>query len=976
MKRVLLLTIGATFFLTLAKAQISPWEPVRGLNEEILAMGHSATQLRAATRSGLFSSNDNGILWTLEERINLSANNHFPIWMLDSVAVAILPKIVLNLNPELYYVLYRSVAGADFVEGNWSFDPAGAWGATTTVQSFYAADDSTLCIALRRAFGTGGDPQMTLYISKNAGQTWLASVSLGVFERKKCIANSGDGYWMTNTFPADSIFKYCTDGSTLIASAKVPSGGSQITGGFYLADTLSLVSSSGRYNSTTDDGNTWKSGILPFDTVGNFWREKGILYLRNPNGLYRSRHLWDTVWDTIYEKGISGMEGAEGIFRAGNSFFKKTNDFCPQTFRKSSGQSYAQWKPIQPVGLDPAAGPNSTAVQNDSLFFRYNNCTFQEGCGGIFRPTSPRPPQPGSFKHLSARFFIVPQNAAYAMLRTLNNGAHWDTVLYNINFSGSFVSAGTRLYYYSLNKVIYSDDLGSNWIETNWVADQLLSNGIDTLVRQLGPNQSFVSFDSGNNWLKINNLPVPGYLRLYQNKLALMVDKKVWVSTDWGMNWPLTKEIFYPGTVFRTWADKGVYIIDLHRTTYPICENISVGSTDGGLHWSSWPSPFRSNGNCSGALLPGTHAATGYLLYNDWLYANTDLSGLWRARRPLLDSNTTAWPIDTLCTNQVAIFYSDTLTQSGFYEKMVPSLSGCDSIARLQLLITPEKRTNWKASICYGDTLFWNGEPYFSTGYHTQHFQAVAGCDSTAVLFLQLNGAYTILNPLVLCQGDTFTHNDLKYWHSGTYLQHFPVGTGCDSVVVISLTFLPTDTINYFNGICPGETFQFGNQILSQPGTYILFNPSNCVTTLQHLAQYNEATTELDSSLQLGAIFLGQTLTIDTVLFQMLETYQGCDSTIQWNVHVITSGVPDRLENIVWKIQPNPAHDQVFILLEPTPKPVQFRLLDVMGRACREWDFPVGQSFELDMRGIVSGCYCLEIQTREGRSGKRLILLK
>ena len=82
---------------------------------------------------------------------------------------------------------------------------------------------------------------------------------------------------------------------------------------------------------------------------------------------------------------------------------------------------------------------------------------------------------------------------------------------------------------------------------------------------------------------------------------------------------------------------------------------------------------------------------------------------------------------------------NQTYTQSGTYNEVIQNIYGCDSIHRTINLTILNSISSFTATICDGDTYFWNGQLYSQFGQYTQTLTNQFGCDSVVTLNLNVN---------------------------------------------------------------------------------------------------------------------------------------------------------------------------------------------------------------------------------------------
>ncbi|MCI5059121.1 MAG: T9SS type A sorting domain-containing protein [Flavobacteriales bacterium] len=138
-------------------------------------------------------------------------------------------------------------------------------------------------------------------------------------------------------------------------------------------------------------------------------------------------------------------------------------------------------------------------------------------------------------------------------------------------------------------------------------------------------------------------------------------------------------------------------------------------------------------------------------------------------------------------------------------------------------------------TLCFGDTLWLDGNPYTASGTYAQVFQDTAGPDSTVFHQLVFQSQISVQSTHHMCLGDSVTFNGVVYTTAGTYVDSAVSVIGCDSLNVLNLfTYTPTTT-NTTMTICDGDSFAFGSQVLTNPGTYYdsLSNFVGCDSTVE-----------------------------------------------------------------------------------------------------------------------------------------------
>jgi len=142
----------------------------------------------------------------------------------------------------------------------------------------------------------------------------------------------------------------------------------------------------------------------------------------------------------------------------------------------------------------------------------------------------------------------------------------------------------------------------------------------------------------------------------------------------------------------------------------------------------------------------------------------------------------------SVCDGETYTFGNQTLTESGEYTEVFPSVNGCDSTVVLTLTVYPTFNHTDTAAICAGDTLPFGTQTLTATGQYTEVFPSVNGCDSTVVLTLTVYPAFNHIDTAAICAGDTLVFGTQTLTATGEYTEVFPSVNGCDSTVVLTLT--------------------------------------------------------------------------------------------------------------------------------------------------------------------------------------------
>ncbi|MCF8371540.1 MAG: T9SS type A sorting domain-containing protein [Bacteroidales bacterium] len=246
---------------------------------------------------------------------------------------------------------------------------------------------------------------------------------------------------------------------------------------------------------------------------------------------------------------------------------------------------------------------------------------------------------------------------------------------------------------------------------------------------------------------------------------------------------------------------------------------------------------------------------------------------------------------EEICEGDVFDFNGSMLTQSGTYFDTLQTIHGCDSVLALSLTVNPIFSTPLSEEICEGDIFDFNGTMLTQTGTYFDTLQTITGCDSVLSLSLIVNPIFSTSLSEEICEGEIFDFNGTMLTQSGTYFDTLQTIQGCDSVLALSLTVNPIFSTLLSEEICEGDFFDFNGTMLTQSGTYFdtLQTILGCDSVLSLSLIVNPIfSTSLSEEICEGDIFdfNGTILTQSGTYFDTLQTIHGCDSVLALSLTV------------------------------------------------------------------------------------------
>ena len=233
---------------------------------------------------------------------------------------------------------------------------------------------------------------------------------------------------------------------------------------------------------------------------------------------------------------------------------------------------------------------------------------------------------------------------------------------------------------------------------------------------------------------------------------------------------------------------------------------------------------------CSGdsVLIGGNYQSTGGI-YRDTLVA---LGGCDSVIVTQLTINQDYYIVDTvsICTGDSILLDGGYQYASGVYYDSLQSISGCDSILETHLKVDTVLFGYDTVQICSGDSALISGNYYSISGVHYDSLNALAGCDSIQVTYIQVLPVLQTIDTISICAGDSLFVGGNYQTSSGLFIDTLTSAIGCDSIIS---THLLIDSIAYTQdsiNLCYGDSIIIGGVYQSVPGLYndTLSNMNGC----------------------------------------------------------------------------------------------------------------------------------------------------
>lgn len=257
-----------------------------------------------------------------------------------------------------------------------------------------------------------------------------------------------------------------------------------------------------------------------------------------------------------------------------------------------------------------------------------------------------------------------------------------------------------------------------------------------------------------------------------------------------------------------------------------------------------------------------------------------------------LDMNPTIREVvyDTICQGTTLLWNGIERSRTGVYsDTLVSVVTQCDSIITLILKVNDAIRKDEYVNICYGEKYDFAGQIISQTGKYEKLFTTASGCDSIVTLYATVLPDYSnIVINAAIAEGEVYNDNGfIGLTKSGSYTLRMKSVDDCDSIVTLNLVV--GNVTDYAETvICYGDSYQFGSQKIEESGNYIEKFADDSVVLLTAVV-LPDLTQTIDTMICKGrsCLFFDQILTESGVYTKELRSVEGCDSSITLNLTVI-----------------------------------------------------------------------------------------
>ena len=245
-----------------------------------------------------------------------------------------------------------------------------------------------------------------------------------------------------------------------------------------------------------------------------------------------------------------------------------------------------------------------------------------------------------------------------------------------------------------------------------------------------------------------------------------------------------------------------------------------------------------------------------------------------------------------MCEGDSFLLSNKVVYETGVYIDTLQNLENCDSIVEYTIKVHEQYHLLEREAICEKDIFEWRGHSFadFPSGRYevSDSLISVSGCDSIYTLQLLISPVYHYFDSVQICVGDTFHFRNQILTQAGLYHDTIPTTVGCDSIYSVHLSYL----CESHDTICGGEALDFNGKLLTESGVYydsLLTKNGYDSIFVEHLfVNYPYTTTLYDTICESERYnFNGMLLNETAIYYDTLRTTGGCDSIQILNLHVL-----------------------------------------------------------------------------------------
>lgn len=280
-------------------------------------------------------------------------------------------------------------------------------------------------------------------------------------------------------------------------------------------------------------------------------------------------------------------------------------------------------------------------------------------------------------------------------------------------------------------------------------------------------------------------------------------------------------------------------------------------------------------------------------------------------------NTTTTLETVNLCRDSIYYLNDIAISTSGTHRDTLSTYLGCDSVVKVTINLRDNIETNSTQYVCQGQSYIWQYSGYernengamiprtiidtlTEAGYYSKsNLLTNYGCGNTANIELVITPTYSDTIYDTTCYGTPYNRNGFyiptsqmtNSYSTITNTQNLSSSWGCDSLVTLVLRVNPTYATEIYDTIIEGETYDFFSQTFTQSGRYshVLNTIDGCDSTIYlNLFVHLHSVNQINASICQGETYTenGFNLNQAGTYTDTLTSYTGADSIVVLNLLV------------------------------------------------------------------------------------------
>ena len=251
-----------------------------------------------------------------------------------------------------------------------------------------------------------------------------------------------------------------------------------------------------------------------------------------------------------------------------------------------------------------------------------------------------------------------------------------------------------------------------------------------------------------------------------------------------------------------------------------------------------------------------------------------------------------------LCPGEVFTYKNIVYSRDTMFADTVVSQNDydCDSLYLFDIELYQPDQVHATDELCEGEIYYFGPDSIrlTQTGSYLDTFPNIGGCDSIVMLDLTFRPTYRVVKDVGICPGDSFFYADSVYYQDIDLVDTFTSAYGCDSIVTMEVRFSdPVRTRTQFD-LCDGDSVWIDGEYYSSSVSWTdtLSAKGGCdsiATVVVTVHDSYEETINVRLCSPETFEWQGRQLGLSGVYSDTLRSSYGCDSILHLNLTVSPS---------------------------------------------------------------------------------------